>query len=74
LLKLGFFPCTWFQRHVRRTYCMEPWNREELIATYGCALVEFEKQPVKGQDLKKKLPIFLEGFIECTSKTFVKKN
>ena len=53
---------------------MEPWNREELIATYGCALVEFEKQPVEGQDLKKKLPIFLEEFIECTSKTFVKKN
>ena len=29
---------------------MEPWNMEKLIATYGCALVEFEKQPVEGQD------------------------
>jgi hypothetical protein len=52
---------------------MEPWNWEESTATYGCALVEFEKQPVEGQDLRKNLPILLEEFIECTSKTFVRK-
>ena len=29
---------------------MDQWNREELTASYGCALVEFEEQPVEVQD------------------------